>query len=84
MHAVGVVVACNLVMRNPIRRCGRPERRRRRGQRRTLRDQFRLGLDEVFGQRVLYAIAPDARGRINAVYMTVVFLRARRDRRWAR
>jgi hypothetical protein len=54
-------------MRNPIRRCGRPERRRRRGQRRTLRDQFRLGLDEVLGQRVLYAIAPDARGRINAV-----------------
>ena len=31
-------------------------------------------LNQVLGQRVIYAIAPDARGRINAVYMTVVFL----------
>jgi predicted MFS family arabinose efflux permease len=31
-------------------------------------------MNQVLGQRVLYAIAPDARGRINAVYMTVVFL----------
>ncbi|HXH16431.1 MAG TPA: MFS transporter [Sphingomonas sp.] len=31
-------------------------------------------LNQVLGQRVLFSIAPDARGRINAVYMTVVFL----------
>ena len=31
-------------------------------------------LNQVLGQRVIYAIAPDARGRINAIYMTVVFL----------
>ncbi|WP_375382939.1 MFS transporter [uncultured Sphingomonas sp.] len=30
--------------------------------------------NQVLGQRVLYSMAPDARGRINAVYMTVVFL----------
>lgn len=30
--------------------------------------------NQVLGQRVLYSIAPEARGRINAVYMTVVFL----------
>ena len=29
--------------------------------------------NQVLGQRILYAIAPHARGRINAVYMTVVF-----------
>jgi predicted MFS family arabinose efflux permease len=28
----------------------------------------------VLGQRVLFSILPEARGRINAVYMTVVFL----------
>jgi predicted MFS family arabinose efflux permease len=31
-------------------------------------------MNQVLGQRVLYSIAPDARGRINAVYMTMVFL----------
>ncbi|KQN30383.1 MFS transporter [Sphingomonas sp. Leaf34] len=31
-------------------------------------------LNQVLGQRVIYSIAPDARGRINAIYMTVVFL----------
>ena len=31
-------------------------------------------MNQVLGQRVLYSIAPDARGRINAVYMTAVFL----------
>jgi predicted MFS family arabinose efflux permease len=31
-------------------------------------------LNQVLGQRVLFSIAPEARGRINAVYMTVVFL----------
>jgi predicted MFS family arabinose efflux permease len=30
--------------------------------------------NQVLGQRVLYSLAPAARGRINAVYMTVVFL----------
>ncbi len=30
--------------------------------------------NQVLGQRVLYSLAPDARGRINAIYMTVVFL----------
>jgi predicted MFS family arabinose efflux permease len=32
--------------------------------------------NQVLGQRVLYSIAPEARGRINAVYMTIVFLAA--------
>ncbi len=32
--------------------------------------------NQVLGQRVLYALAPDARGRINASYMTVVFVGA--------
>ncbi len=32
--------------------------------------------NQVLGQRVLYSIAPDARGRINASYMTVVFIGA--------
>jgi predicted MFS family arabinose efflux permease len=32
--------------------------------------------NQVLGQRVLYSIAPDARGRINASYMTVVFVGA--------
>jgi len=31
-------------------------------------------MNQVLGQRVLYSIAPEARGRINAVYMTAVFL----------
>jgi predicted MFS family arabinose efflux permease len=31
-------------------------------------------MNQVLGQRILYSIAPQARGRINAVYMTVVFL----------
>ena len=31
-------------------------------------------LNQVLGQRVLFSIAPEARGRINAVYMTMVFL----------
>lgn len=31
-------------------------------------------LNQVLGQRVLFSIDPEARGRINAVYMTVVFL----------
>ena len=31
-------------------------------------------VNQVLGQRVLFSIAPAARGRINAVYMTVVFL----------
>ena len=31
-------------------------------------------LNQVLGQRVIYSIAADARGRINAIYMTVVFL----------
>jgi len=31
-------------------------------------------MNQVLGQRVLFSIAPEARGRINAVYMTVVFL----------
>ena len=31
-------------------------------------------LNQVLGQRVLFSIAPEARGRINAAYMTVVFL----------
>ncbi|QJU58775.1 MFS transporter [Sphingomonas sp. AP4-R1] len=31
-------------------------------------------MNQVLGQRILYSIAPEARGRINAVYMTVVFL----------
>jgi len=31
-------------------------------------------LNQVLGQRVLFSILPEARGRINAVYMTVVFL----------
>lgn len=31
-------------------------------------------LNQVLGQRVLFSIAADARGRINAVYMTMVFL----------
>ncbi|MBB5716735.1 MFS transporter [Sphingomonas aerophila] len=31
-------------------------------------------MNQVLGQRILFSIAPDARGRINAVYMTVVFL----------
>lgn len=31
-------------------------------------------LNQVLGQRVLFSIAPEARGRINAVYMTIVFL----------
>ncbi|WP_419828225.1 MFS transporter [Sphingomonas sp.] len=30
--------------------------------------------NQVLGQRLLYSIAADARGRINAVYMTLVFL----------
>jgi predicted MFS family arabinose efflux permease len=30
-------------------------------------------LNQVLGQRQIYAVAPEARGRINAVYMTVVF-----------
>ncbi len=33
-------------------------------------------INQVLGQRLLYSIAPDARGRINAVYMTVVFMAA--------
>ena len=37
-------------MRNSTPRCGRPERRRGRGQHRTLRDQLRLGLAD---ERVL-------------------------------
>lgn len=32
--------------------------------------------NQVLGQRVLYSVAPDARGRINASYMTVVFVGA--------
>ena len=32
--------------------------------------------NQVLGQRVLYSIAPDARGRINASYMTMVFIGA--------
>lgn len=32
--------------------------------------------NQVLGQRVLYSIAPEARGRINASYMTVVFVGA--------
>lgn len=31
-------------------------------------------LNQVLGQRVLFSILPEARGRINAVYMTAVFL----------
>ncbi|MFG6284274.1 MFS transporter [Sphingomonas sp. S6] len=31
-------------------------------------------MNQVLGQRVLFSILPEARGRINAVYMTVVFL----------
>lgn len=31
-------------------------------------------MNQVLGQRILYSIAPEARGRINSVYMTVVFL----------
>ncbi|WP_267382293.1 MULTISPECIES: MFS transporter [unclassified Sphingomonas] len=31
-------------------------------------------LNQVLGQRVLFSIAAEARGRINAVYMTMVFL----------
>lgn len=31
-------------------------------------------LNQVLGQRVLFSIDPEARGRINAVYMTMVFL----------
>ncbi|MEG3159175.1 MFS transporter [Sphingomonas sp. LB2R24] len=31
-------------------------------------------LNQVLGQRVIYSIAPEARGRINAIYMTIVFL----------
>ncbi|WP_445192316.1 MFS transporter [Sphingomonas sp. Tas61C01] len=31
-------------------------------------------LNQVLGQRVLFSIIPEARGRINAVYMTMVFL----------
>jgi MFS family permease len=30
--------------------------------------------NQVIGQRVLYSILPDARGRINASYMTCVFI----------
>lgn len=33
-------------------------------------------INQVLGQRLLYSIAPEARGRINAVYMTVVFMAA--------
>lgn len=32
--------------------------------------------NQVLGQRVLYSVAPDARARINASYMTVVFVGA--------
>lgn len=32
--------------------------------------------NQVLGQRVLYSVAPEARGRINASYMTVVFVGA--------
>lgn len=31
-------------------------------------------MNQVLGQRVLFSILPEARGRINAIYMTVVFL----------
>ncbi|MEI5688459.1 MFS transporter [Sphingomonas kyungheensis] len=31
-------------------------------------------LNQVLGQRVLFSIAPEARGRINSVYMTIVFV----------
>ena len=31
-------------------------------------------MNQVLGQRILFSILPEARGRINAVYMTVVFL----------
>ncbi|WP_419814055.1 MFS transporter [Glacieibacterium sp.] len=31
-------------------------------------------MNQVLGQRVLFSIEPEARGRINAAYMTVVFL----------
>ncbi len=31
-------------------------------------------LNQVLGQRVIYGIAPEARGRINAIYMTIMFL----------
>lgn len=31
-------------------------------------------MNQVLGQRVLFSIAPEARGRINSVYMTMVFL----------
>jgi predicted MFS family arabinose efflux permease len=31
-------------------------------------------MNQVLGQRLLFSILPEARGRINAVYMTVVFL----------
>lgn len=30
--------------------------------------------NQVLGQRVIYSLAPEARGRINAVYMTVMFV----------
>ncbi len=33
-----------------------------------------MQLNQVLGQRILFSIAPNARGRINAIYMTVVFL----------
>ena len=31
-------------------------------------------INQVLGQRVLFSIVPEARGRINSIYMTVVFL----------
>ena len=38
-------------------------------------------MNQVLGQRVLFSIEPEARGRINAAYMTVVFLAVRWVRR---
>ncbi len=33
-------------------------------------------MNQVVGQRVIYSLAPEVRGRINAIYMTVVFVGA--------
>jgi MFS family permease len=30
--------------------------------------------NQIIGQRIIYAIDPNARGRINAIYMTVIFV----------
>jgi MFS family permease len=31
-------------------------------------------LNQILGQRVIFGIRPDARGRVNAIYMTIVFV----------